>query len=230
MARAKSTARAEARRRHRALQSNRLGEGEALPNTIGGLAPGAASGRPDGAAAPARRPFLGFRMPDVRADLPLMPAELRSNRLIWLATVLMLSAPVAYYLSRSVAPDIGGILSLYYTLMVSPPARPVLLAGFVARRGSYIVGFLLGVLNAAVVVVVGTASLRPDAVPSGDIVSISVTYFLYASLMGAVFGGIAGWYRRFLRENNARTRAAREARAAEQRRKAKQEARSGRGR
>jgi hypothetical protein len=124
--------------------------------------------------------------------------------------------------------DAAGALRFYYGLMVTPPAIPVLVGGFVARRGTYLVGLLLGVVNAAIVVSIGTSSLQPGTVETGDLLSVSVTYFVYASAMGALFGGLAGWYRKFLGENSRRQRAARDARAQEQRRKAKQEARPGR--
>lgn len=225
MPRSKSTERATARRRHRAAHSIE-------PNVLSGdvVTSSRTSGAPEIDAAPAepaRRGILGFRMPDVRADLRALPAELRANRWLWLAFALMLSAPVAYAVSTYMSADAAGALRFYYGLMVTPPAIPVLVGGFVARRGTYLVGLLLGVVNAAIVVGIGTSSLQPGSVGTGDLLSVSATYFVYASLMGALFGGLAGWYRKFLGENSRRQRAARDVRAQEQRRKAKQETRSG---
>lgn len=226
MPRSKSTARAEARRHHRATQSIQ-------PNVLSGdvVTPTASSGAAMSAAAsaePARRGILGFRMPDVRADLRALPVELRANRWLWLAFALMLSAPLAYAVSTYMSADAAGALRFYYGLMVTPPAIPVLVGGFVARRGTYLVGLMLGVVNAAIVVGIGTSSLQAGSVGTADLLSVSATYFVYASAMGALFGGLAGWYRKFLGENSRRQRAARDARAQEQRRKAKQETRPGR--
>lgn len=226
MPRSKSTERAEARRRHRATQSiepNVLSGDVLTPTASSGVAPSAGA-----SAEPARRGILGFRMPDVRADLRALPAELRANRWLWLAFALMLSAPLAYAASTYMSADAAGALRFYYGLMVTPPAIPVLVGGFVARRGTYLVGLLLGIVNATIVVGIGTSSLQPGSVGTADLLSVSATYFVYASAMGALFGGLAGWYRKFLGENSRRQRAARDARAQEQRRKAKQEARPGR--
>jgi hypothetical protein len=221
--RSKSTARAEARRRHRAAQSIE-------PNVLTGdvLAPGESGVAATSEAAPARRSLFGFRAPNVRADLKLLPDELRTNRWVWVAFALMVTAPLAYVISTYLSADGAGPLRFYYGLMVTPPAIPVLVGGFTARHAQYLVGFLLGILNAAVVVVIGTASLQSGAVATGDLLTVSASYFVYASLMGAVFGGLAGWYRRFLGDNSRRQQAARQARAQDQRRKAKQETRPGR--
>ena len=227
MARAKSTARAEARRRNRAAQANQLTDGEATPNVLGSAA---SSGAAATATLPPRRGFFGFRMPDIRADLPALPHELRTNRWIWLAAALLFTSLGAYYLLPAVPKDLGFAFVIFIELMVRPPALPVLLGGFFARRAPYLVGAVLGMLNGLIYAVLATAPL-----PTGGSAATTagagldpVSAFLNATVMGALFGGIAGWYRKFLSENNARTRAAREARAADQRRKAKQDARGAR--
>jgi hypothetical protein len=221
LARAKSTARAEARRRNRAMQPNELSGGVATPN-VAGATPAAAADAT--AARPARRGLFGFKMPDIRADLPTLPNELRTNRWIWLAAALLLSALGLYLVRDSVPVEMVSIVAIYIQLMVTPPALPVLLAGFFARRAPYLVGAVLGMLNGVVyAILVSSASTTIPASAGRGLDPFSA--FLNATVMGALFGGIAGWYRKFLSENNARTRAAREARAADQRRKAKQDAR-----
>jgi hypothetical protein len=224
LARAKSTARAEARRRNRATQPNELSGGVATPNVAGGAA-GAADDPT--AARPARRSFFNFRMPDIRADLPTLPHELRTNRWIWLAAALLLSALGAYYALPSVPKDLSFAFVIFIELMVRPPALPVLLGGFFARRAPYLVGAVLGLLNGLIYAVLATSPL-PGSPASASTGLDPLTAFFNATIMGALFGGIAGWYRKFLSENNQRTRAARDARAAEQRRKAKQDARGAR--
>jgi len=224
LARAKSTARAEARRRNRATQPNELSDGVATPNVAGGATGG---GDATATARPARRGFFNFRMPDIRADLPTLPNELRTNRWIWLAAALLLSALGAYYVLPSVPKDLSFAFVIFIELMVRPPALPVLLGGFFARRAPYLVGAVLGLLNGVIYAILATAPLPGTPASAGTGLD-PVSAFFNATIMGALFGGVAGWYRKFLSENNARTRAAREARAVEQRRKAKQDARGAR--
>jgi hypothetical protein len=228
LARAKSTARAEARRRNRAMQANELSEGTATPNEMAGGSTGASGAA--AAALPPRRGLFGFRMPNIREDLPALPHELRTNRWIWLAAGLLLSALGLYLFRDAVPVSLVPYFAIYIQLMVTPPALPVLLGGFMARRAPYLVGAVLGLLNGVVYAVLvstaqtGTTTTYGATGPTLD----PLAAFLNATIMGALFGGIAGWYRRFLSENNARTKAAREARAADQRRKAKQDARGAR--
>ena len=229
MARAKSTARAEARRRNRAMQANELSEGTAEPNVMAAAPSG--GGGSAAAALPPRRGFFGFRMPNIREDLPSLPTELRTNRWIWVAAALMLSALVVFLIRDSVPLSLTPYVLIYVQLMITPPALPVLLGGFMARRAAYLVGAALGILNGfvyAILVSSAQAATQTTYGGSGAITLDPVSAFLNAAVMGTLFGGIAGWYRRFLSENNARTRAARQARDADKARKAKQAARGAR--
>ncbi|MGH2407559.1 MAG: hypothetical protein ACRDF7_05730 [Candidatus Limnocylindrales bacterium] len=234
LARAKSTARAEARRRNRVMQANELSEGTADPNVIATAASGTSGSA--SAAMPPRRGFFGFRMPNIRADLPTLPNELLTNRWIWLAAALLVSALVLFLVRDSVPTSLTPYVLIYVQLMVTPPALPVLLGGFVARRAPYLVGLALGILNGivyAVLVSSAAAATTPAQVGGTTVYGAAVTLdpvaaFLNATVMGTLFGGIAGWYRRFLSENNARTKAARQARDVEKARKAKQDARAAR--
>jgi Na+/proline symporter len=203
------------------MQPNELSGGVATPNEAAGAAGQAAATT---AALPPRRGLFGFKMPNVRADLPALPHELRTNRWIWLAAALLLSAAGAYYVLPSVPSDLSYAFVIFIELMVRPPALPVLLGGFFARRAPYLVGGVLGLLNGLIYAVLASAPLPGTPASAGSGLD-PLSAFLNATVMGALFGGIAGWYRKFLSENNARTRAARDAREAEKRRKAKQDAR-----
>lgn len=229
MARAKSTARAEARRRHRASQVNELTEGVATPNVMSGTAGGSAATATSrtAAAPPPRRGFFNIKMPNVRADLPLLPNELRTNRWIWFSAALLLAGLAAAFLWGQVGADLKPAVSIFISLtIIQQPAIPVLIGGFFARRASYLVGGVLGLLN-GVIFAIAINQLAGSAGATAGAGLDPFTTVLYATGMGALFGGIAGWYRRFLNENNARARAARETRNADQRRKAKQDARGG---
>jgi hypothetical protein len=229
LARAKSTARAEARRRNRAaMQPNELSGGVATPNVAGGAgaADASSAGADRRAAAPPRRGFFNFRMPDIRADLPGLPHELRTNRWIWFAAALLLLGLGLYYAAPSVPTDLLPVFGIVITLIIIPPALPVLLGSFFARRAPYLVGGVLGLLNGVIyAIIIASATPLPGSVNAARTGLDPLGAFINAAIFGVLFGGIAGWYRKFLNENNARTRAARESRAADQRRKAKQDAR-----
>jgi hypothetical protein len=216
------------------VQANELSEGTALPNAMAAATPSPAA---TAAAEPPRRGLFGFRMPNFREDLPALPNELRTNRWIWLAAGLLLSALVLYLVRDSVPVSLVPYFAIYIQLMVTPPALPVLLGGFMARRAPYLVGGVLGLLNGLIYAVLVTSQAGvATTVQTGATTTYGVTAatldpaaaFLNATVMGALFGGIAGWYRRFLSQNNARTKAARDARDADKRRKAKQDARGAR--
>jgi hypothetical protein len=218
LARAKSTARAEARRRYRASQAAQ-----------GGSDPDVDAGSPAavGAAQP-RRGLFGFTMPDFRDDLRTFPHELRTNRWWWISALLLLSAAVAYVLSLSFDQNAAGPLSLYVRLMVSPPAIPILIAGFMSKRAPYLIGLLLGILDGILIATFQAASVQPGAASANDLFVVGSVSVLSAAVLGAGFGWLAFIYKGWLQSSSKRRIEQREKQAQEQKRKAREEARQDR--
>lgn len=242
MARAKRTNRAEARRRYRAAlaEDPELGaEDEAADeeeDATEAATEAVATPRRRRAAQPApapvpARPGLGsafrssFRPLDVRADLRALPSLIR-HRSVWLP-VLITVAATAFFAAvippipentenfQSSIPQLAASL-LYQYFVLSPPIGSIFLAGFMAPRASYLTGGIAGLVGAicfAVTVVAGVGSF----VQLSDVeVNQNIAAGVFTSLVaGILFGGAAGWYRRFLTLANP-NRAARAAQAARQ--------------
>jgi hypothetical protein len=219
LARAKSTARAEARRRYRASQA-----AEAAP---GQPAEQATANELAATQAEPRRGFLGFTMPDFRGDLRTFPHELRTNRWWWISTLLLITTPIPFAMAVNTGEDAGGPLSLWVRLMVSPPAIPVLIAGFMSRRGPYLIGLLLGLIDGVLIIAFQTVSTEVS--PSGeDLFLVGSVSILSATLLGGAFAWIAFIYKGWLQNSARRRNEMREKQAQEQKRKARDEARQSR--
>jgi hypothetical protein len=220
LARAKSTARAEARRRYRASQ--------AAAQDIETTEDPDASGAGAVEAGQPKRGLFGFAMPDFRGDLRTFPHELRTNRWWWISALLLLSSPIAFVIAENMNEDPGGPLSLYVRLMVSPPAIPVLIAGFMSRRGPYLIGLLLGLLDGILILAIQTASLEAGSPVADDYFLVGSVSVLSATILGAGFGWLAFIYKGWLQNSARRRNEQREKQAQEQKRKARDEARQNR--
>ena len=229
LARAKNTERAAARRRHRAARPASLGPEQADAIAIDD----AALDETTPAARPAvERPRMG--LPDVRGDVRALPAMFRTKRLLWVPFLLVFVGAVAWVVLRSSdAADAGLVTVLAFLVQFTLPVvfgamtLPVLLAGFLAPRGSYLVGLLVGITQGVVMVVL----LQVGIAEGIDVVANGSVLLLSAMMSGVVFGAVAGWYRRFLQQSQERQRArrvaqvsAREAKAREERREARRQA------
>ncbi len=203
MARAKRTARADARRRYRqtiasdpeALEADDLATTAATPT--GGTASRkpnpAAGGRPVGFTDAMR---LAWHQPHIREDIAALPSLVRTRWfLIPLALVLVgilgvLVLPTNY------------ISGLFFQLMVLPPAMaPVFIVGFFAKRASYLLGFIIAVID-----VIGYVAFVYTALPvlaAGTPQTQSAESLVFSAvaigpLSGIFFAAGAAWYRRFL--------------------------------
>ncbi len=205
MARAKSTERAEARRRYRAAQLAAQG-GDAEASEI-----------EETETAPVEQPRQPlFRPPDLRADLAALPGILRSKRGIWIAFALMPIAAAVPFLVPVEPGNADGtvafVLGTFFQLCLFPQATvPTFIAGFVTPRAAYLVGLLIGIVNAVLVVLVVTR------IPGAEGVDLPSTVALVV-ITDTVLCAFASWYRRFLKGAQERQRAVREARIREQRR------------
>ena len=210
MARAKNTQRAAARRRHR---------GEIRANT---LADDAYLDRDDPvedtqlaatSAPPVRSGIFGmFSRPDFRGDLHEFPGMLITRKLLWLPFVVLLVgfAIDAGYQWGALSIDVQSIAVLMFTLILSPQALFVpFIGGFLAPRGAYLVGALIGVVDGVLIAGLSLGPLAGDRPPlvepiasAGDVIAIFLVAILFATFAAA----FASWYRRFLRQSQERAK------------------------
>ena len=207
MARAKSTARAEARRNYRAAQGV-VDEPADLDPTDEEAAPVAAKTGEErksaAQAAPATtarpRPSItaafrgAFRPLDLLGDIKALPRLLiHISFLIPVATIVGITAVIIAFGGQEL---ISRELSQFF--LAPPPLVPVFIAGFLAPRASWLLGGLLGVIQTvAVLVIVSTPAL-------GEVVGVPDTSVLASSLavsviFGAFYASAMAWYKRFLR-------------------------------
>ncbi len=232
--RPKNTSRAEARRRHKDEQRDIEAEPDALD----------VDATAEEAQPPQRSSW--FQMPDVLDDLRHLPEIFFSRKLVWLpfgllALTFVLSVALINGALDELPPMVSDGASLYISLTLHPTSLFIFfIGGFLAPRGSYLVGGTLGFLSATVYVVV--VSLATDvaresadaltASTGGEVPEISSDLILQTYLMGlgigVLAGGFASWYRRFLRSSQERAAANRATREREQAQKAKEQARADR--
>lgn len=217
MARAKRTDRADARRRYRATQA---------PVEDQDADADADDERDAAPAAPAMGGggllglFGGIHLPNVREDLLAMPEVVRTTRTLWGAFALGLFAIVAGLTFPLNDPGLTGFL---LPLFIQAPGIPVLVGGFVAPRGAWLVGGVIGLMQALGLL---AAILRttPGSVDTSEVVVALAS----GVILGVLFGGLASWYRRWLRNMSTRNAAVRAERAKQQRRDTKRSARPAR--
>ena len=139
MARAKRTDRADARRRYRAAQAPVADPEDDAPaprDTAAAMAP--SGGGPLGL-------FGGVHLPDFRGDLLAMPEVVRTTRTLWGAFALGLFAVVA---GLTFPLNDPGLTGLVLPLFIQAPGIPVLVGGFVAPRGAWLIGGVMGLFQA----------------------------------------------------------------------------------
>lgn len=214
MARAKRTDRADARRRYRAAQAPLADPEEDAPVTRDAVVAGGSSGGgPLGL-------FGGVHLPDFRGDLLAMPEVVRTTRTLWGAFALGLFAVVA---GLTFPLNDPGLTGLVLPLFIQAPGIPVLVGGFVAPRGAWLIGGVMGLFQA-----LGLLAAIYRTTP-GDINGSEALVALVSGIvLGTLFGGLAAWYRRWLRTMSTRNAAVRAERAKQQRRDTKRTARPAR--
>ena len=202
MARAKRTERADARRRYRQT----IGAEEFAPDDeLDAESDAAGATTP---AGPRRAPVPGQRMgfadamraayhrPDIRGDLAALPWLLRTR-----AFLIPLALVVGGIAAILVAPT-NAIATFFFQLVVLPPAMaPVFIAGFFAKRASYLLGLIIAVIDvigytAFVYGVLPTLSSTP--VTAAEQQGLVLSAVSAGPLSGLFFAASAAWYRRFL--------------------------------
>jgi hypothetical protein len=212
VARAKRTARAEARRRHRAQTASDIGEtGEPLEDDADAAAtdtraparraprraaaPGNGLGGPE-RPAPAggiRNAFrLAFRPLNVREDIALLP-KLITHRAFWLPVLLAVinAAALIAFDGREL---ISRFAMTYFLL--PPPIGAIFLAGFLAPRASYLIGLLVGLIASVLFAIVVAAV--PTLFENATFTQALFTGLATSPAAGILFASAAAWYRRFL--------------------------------
>ena len=201
MARAKQTARAEARRRARL--ANRPAD---LPEDLE-LAAGDEADAHEGTDRPARPTaapapggsvlqrltgsFRGaYRRPNVREDLRAWRSIVISPAFAG-GVALILVGGLAYLFY----PGYSGSTLAFQYFVAPPPVGSIFIAGFFAVRGSYLMGILLGVVDVAVLWTLTARGLLPFAF---------VPYAVLLIPLNAIFAGGVAFYRRFLASTSSR--------------------------
>jgi hypothetical protein len=210
VARAKRTARAEARRRYRSEAAAREAaalegggpDGEApATDARSRKQPSSTSTRPG-----ARPSFLdGFRSSlqpaDIRADVTTAPAVFRSSRTLWIPFALEIVAGVVALVPGLVKDQ--QIVAVAFSSLVAEPFIAPLLAGLLAPRAAWLWGLLSGLLGAVLYAiflfspafdVVATQPLT--AAQKGEQILLNA---VVGGVYGLLLGAFAGFYRRFLR-------------------------------
>ncbi len=225
LARAKNTARAEARRRNRQARTLvTAGADQAAEVTTQEVSD----------PAPRRR----FALPDVRGDLRALPRMLLTRKRLWIPFVLVIVAFVVGMAgNRQLLPEtLIQPAGVYLELVLLPQSLIVaFLAGFLAPRGSYLVGFLLGLMTGPLFAIYAWDAIGTRGAPDGTTPGANLTFEMIlaqATLQGVLFGtlgaGFASWYRGFLRSSQERgrqNRIARDQQALQRRKEAEREAR-----
>jgi hypothetical protein len=224
VARAKQTARADARRRTR--QATRAAEidleREDLDDVDGadeadaasaGTAASRATATQGGRREIPRRPAFGslfssfgtaYRRPNVREDLRYMPSLLVSRGFL-AAIALVLTGAILL----AIFPGYSGSTFAFQFLTFPPALAPIFVAGFFAPRGSYLLGLAVVLFDAIVYsvwLIAALPSLGAGANPS-DVGFYVLTALFWSAVTGIVFGAGAAWYRRFLQATRPRRQA-----------------------
>jgi hypothetical protein len=209
VARAKRTARAEARRRYRAEQApvevpqDEPSDAPSANTTDGGTDPRPAPEARRGIAAAFRE---AFRPLDLRGDLRTFPTTVRSKAL-WIPIVLTLISTGLFIAAPPTSTsDWTGLLTsfLFQYFIVTPGIGAAFIAGFLAPRASWLLGAIVGVVSAACYTFLGLGGYIPVAAnaPRPAAQDVVLAAFTIGPTLGAFFASAAAWYRRFLTLNN----------------------------
>ncbi|MGH2477814.1 MAG: hypothetical protein ACRDIL_21405 [Candidatus Limnocylindrales bacterium] len=207
MARAKRTARAEARRRHRTElglvdESSIADEAvEASTANARGKSPTANQPARIGIGAAFRQ---AFRPLDIRGDLQALPTIALRTKALWVPILLTLLSAVLYVVVRPEGrTDIGAIATIFMFqyFLQTPAIGGVFIAGFLAPRASWLLGVIVGLVSAACYSYLGLAGYVGIAA-NARAEDVVVAAFIMSPIMGAIFASAAAWYRRFLQLSN----------------------------
>ena len=227
MARAKNTSRAEARRRTReTLRAEQL-EDETIDEEVTAAEP----------VATPERPRM-FRIPNFREDIRALPGIFMTRRLVWLPLLILLVGFGIVLVLPAMPASIASIGDLYLQFFFVPPALfTFFIAGYVAPRASYMIGFLYGAFASVLwsIVILGpggglttTGTTTETASATTNPLLIVFNMLIIGALYGTLAGAFAAWYRDFLRgmrDRGQQRRSEQEAKERARRRDERQESR-----
>ena len=215
MARAKQTGRSEARRRYRQATTDDTGvealEGEAPVASPRKPEPGRAArqAQPQGPARPGVLSSLraAYHPANLREDLAMLPKLVRHWSFFAPVAMIIVGAFAAFTFWNFT----GGQFA--YQILVLPGTGfglPQLVAGFFAPRASYLLGFLVSLVQGVVgtIFVLQLASRIGTPFPSDQLPTLLVQAFVFGPISGTLFSAAAAWYRRFLALSSPRRAAA----------------------
>jgi hypothetical protein len=207
VARAKKTARADARRKYRIEQGLPLeidGEEDAATSSSGS----GTTTRPASAPGAPQRMSIGaafkqsFTPLDIRGDLAALPWIATRTKALWLPALITVGATAAFYVTQG-SDIVTRFLFAYF--IQTPAIGGVFLAGFLAPRASWLLGVIIGLLSAAcysfLILTVFSAVTSASPTP-GVTQDVILSGFVLSPIMGAIFASAAAWYRRFLSLSN----------------------------
>jgi hypothetical protein len=203
VARAKRTARADARRRYRAEHNLPDASLDADDATEEAAAPKAKPTAAAQGSGPARMSLgqafrLSFRPLDIRGDLAALPSIAIRSKALWVPLLLVIGSTIAFAITKG--EDI--VTQFMFAYFIQTPAiGGVFLAGFLAPRASWLLGIIVGLVAAAcyaiLITTVFAAVVAASPVP-GAAQDAILSAFVLSPIMGAFFAAAAAWYRRFL--------------------------------
>jgi hypothetical protein len=210
VARAKRTARADARRRYRVEQGlvdETAVEEEAPTAPTATRATGTPQPQRIGIGAAFKQ---AFRPLEVRGDLRALPSIARHSKALWVPVLLTAVTAIAYAVVRPATRPADDGPAVLVSLMasyflVTPAIGGVFIAGFLAPRASWLLGAIVGMVSAAAYIALGVSGVLPTTAvdANGVIVPINTGDAIASALIatpvvGAIFASAAAWYRRFL--------------------------------
>lgn len=213
MARAKRTDRAAARRRYRSEQGLAAFDSDAPLEPLDEEASPRSTDRGPAQQAPSARRSIGtafreaFHPLDLRGDLRALPQLIRGKAL-WIPIALTLATALLFMVVRPEGrADPASVIAffLYQYFIVTPAIGGVFIAGFLAKRASWLLGVLVGLVGAVcytLLILGGFVGVPPSAAPSALIQDVIVASFILSPVVGAFFAATAAWYRRFLYLSN----------------------------
>jgi hypothetical protein len=148
-----------------------------------------------------------YRPANLREDLGMLPKLVRH----WAFLVPMALIVVGAFIAYTFWNFTGGQLA--WQVLVYPGSGfglPQLLAGFFAPRASYLLGFLVSIIQgiAATIFVLSLSNSLGTPFPSDQIPGLLTQSFLAGPVSGTLFAAAAAWYRRFLSLSSPRRAAA----------------------
>ncbi|MEO5884817.1 MAG: hypothetical protein ABIQ58_04810 [Candidatus Limnocylindrales bacterium] len=208
MARAKRTARADARRRYRVEQGlppDEMLEGDDIEGTSAvrsSAQPVVASGAPSVRLGIVNAFRQSFRPLDLRGDLAALPHIALRTKALWIPIALTVVSTATFYVTQG--SDI--VTKFMFAYFIQTPAiGGVFLAGFLAPRASWLLGVIVGLISAAcyafLILTVFSAVVAASPTP-GLAQDVIFSGFVLSPIMGAIFASAAAWYRRFLALSN----------------------------